>query len=1116
MAGTSVGNVSATATLDASGFAAGAAQMVAGAQQIQSAMSGIDSSVSSASSSLASSFGAGVGNFFTDIISGAGSAVGAIGDFVSGFLEIPGAILGAVQSVSEFIFFVSEAASRLMDLANSVFDAASSWQQFTVQLSAFTGSAASANIMMEQLHQFALTTPFDLPGVVSAGEKLLAMGTAAQDVIPTLQAVAGAVYATGGDTSKMELVINLLNRMGETGKMTLLSMNTLIRAGIPAWDILASALGTDVAGAMDKVKSGALSASDGVALLLEGMRQMGDPALAQFGTTWAGAVNNMQGAFEDLWRTLTMPVMQAVTLDVNGLAAALQSPAFTDFASSVGTGIATAISSIGTAFSNLQTWLEPVTTAIGDFMARLSDAASGADFANLLADLEHAFQLIGVVIAPLPTLIAGFITSLDPGAIASFIDSGINLLVQAFQGIMQWLAPVGDAISGLLAQFSDTGTLSAAASLWDTLGQTFQMIGTVLAPVRDLLVSFISSIDVSAILSFVDGIVGFANAVGTQLAPILTGVVSLIEQVGTALGSIVADIAGSGAFQLLGQSFLDLLAVMGPLVQNLADFAGAIASVVAESGLVQGAFEGILVALGLVSVGLTLVITGFNGLVAIIRAVADGSAFTESGLARLGDQLMAIGQQGLNAVNNFQMLTSSMQSIGTNSGIPGASAQMDTFIGRIQIANQETQNLNGTWITLDGTVNRIQMPANFQYSIAQSRVAVDDLDRAMGMLGIAPYTINLNYASITTAHTEVDSLYMGLDSLGQMHAINLNYASITTAHTEIDALGQGLDYLGAPRNINLGYASITTAHTEIDALGQGLDYLGSPRQINLGYASITTAHTEIDSLDAALTNLGAPHQINLGYASITSAHTEVDTLQNALNTMAKTVYSPQVNIGSITAAGAAASAARALLMTLTGPFTPIVPLGSITAAGAAASAAHAQMMTMNATFTPIVPTGSITAAGAAAVTTHSQLMTLNGTSTWTANLVGGALGAAGVHSSLMALNGSSTWTANLINTTTNVVNTVVNPPTTLMAEGGIINEPIVGYGTQSGTRYVMGESGPEEVVPLSGGGGSSRRGGASSGAPSQLIIQVSGTDWGRELARAMASLVVSEIRLDVA
>jgi hypothetical protein len=41
------------------------------------------------------------------------------------------------------------------------------------------------------------------------------------------------------------------------------------------------------------------------------------------------------------------------------------------------------------------------------------------------------------------------------------------------------------------------------------------------------------------------------------------------------------------------------------------------------------------------------------------------------------------------------------------------------------------------------------------------------------------------------------------------------------------------------------------------------------------------------------------------------------------------------------------------------------------------------------------------------------------------------------------------------------------------ASGGIISEPTMMFGMRSGRRGVMGESGPEEIVPIGGGSSSS-------------------------------------------
>ncbi len=374
-----------------------------------------------------------------------GKVMGMAGNVVSGFLSIPGSIVGAIGKMSEWVFFVDEAIGRLGDLADKLFSSASSWEQWGVQLTAFTGSGQAASAMLQRLYDFAIKTPFDVSGIVRAGEKLLAMGTAAKDVVPTLDAVAGAVYATGGDTSGIEAVITALDRMRETGKLTDISLRTLISQGIPVWDILAKKLNTDVVGAHLAVKNGALDTNTAIRYLLEGMKQMGDPALSKFGTTWQGALSNIKVAAEDAWRQFSTPVMNQIKGGVNEIATALGSKEFREFAGTVGVGAARVLGDIGTGFSHLLTWLSPVTSGIGQFVDKLKDPQVAAAASGAWSTMSAAFQTIGNFLAPLPRLLGNFFSNLDEKKLFNFaqnLAAGLNNQLQHLTGL---LSTLGDA-----------------------------------------------------------------------------------------------------------------------------------------------------------------------------------------------------------------------------------------------------------------------------------------------------------------------------------------------------------------------------------------------------------------------------------------------------------------------------------------------------------------------------------------------------------------------------------------------------------------------------------------------------------------------------------------------
>lgn len=73
------------------------------------------------------------------------------------------------------------------------------------------------------------------------------------------------------------------------------------------------------------------------------------------------------------------------------------------------------------------------------------------------------------------------------------------------------------------------------------------------------------------------------------------------------------------------------------------------------------------------------------------------------------------------------------------------------------------------------------------------------------------------------------------------------------------------------------------------------------------------------------------------------------------------------------------------------------------------------------------------------------------------------------------------------------------------AEGGVINEPIVGVGLRSGTQYAFGERGSEAVVPLGG-----RSGGGS--AAGQIVIQNHIYFDGREVSNQVGARIVQRVR----
>ena len=175
---------------------------------------------------------------------------------------------------------------------------ASAAETTEISFTTMLGSAEAAESMMDDLASFAASTPFELSGLQTATRQLLAYGFAAEDIIPMLTDVGDATAALGTGQQGIESVTRALGQMQTRGKVSADEMLQLTEAGIPAWEYLARAIGTDTAGAMEEVTKGAVSASDGIAAITSGMRDDFGGMMEQQSKTVAGLMSNLSDAIE--------------------------------------------------------------------------------------------------------------------------------------------------------------------------------------------------------------------------------------------------------------------------------------------------------------------------------------------------------------------------------------------------------------------------------------------------------------------------------------------------------------------------------------------------------------------------------------------------------------------------------------------------------------------------------------------------------------------------------------------------------------------------------------------------------------------------------------------------
>ena len=277
--GSNVGNVYVTVVPTMRGFA----------REMNRQLSGVD--VTQTGRKIGERMGGSMATALSDRLVRSGSAISKLG---SSMADLGGKLTQGVTIP------LATATAGVGAFALSTASAAETTEaSFTTML----GSAEAARDMMSTLADFAARTPFELSGLQTATRQLLAYGFTAEDVIPMLTAVGDATAALGTGQAGIESVTRALGQMQAKGKVQAEEMLQLTEQGIPAWQILADTLGTDVAGAQEKVTAGAVDSATAIDALVTGMEQRYGGLMEKQSQTLAGLASNLVDS-------LTQPLME--------------------------------------------------------------------------------------------------------------------------------------------------------------------------------------------------------------------------------------------------------------------------------------------------------------------------------------------------------------------------------------------------------------------------------------------------------------------------------------------------------------------------------------------------------------------------------------------------------------------------------------------------------------------------------------------------------------------------------------------------------------------------------------------------------------------------------------
>lgn len=158
----------------------------------------------------------------------------------------------------------------IVGIGTAALTAAGDMEQARIGFTTLLRSGDAATQMLENLRDFAAKTPFQFTELVTSAQRLMALGFAANEVIPTLQAVGNAVSAMGKGSDAMDRIILQLGQMRNSARLSGSDMKSLIENGVEAWRYLSDATGIAMTEIQEKARD-VLTGAQAADIILRGM-----------------------------------------------------------------------------------------------------------------------------------------------------------------------------------------------------------------------------------------------------------------------------------------------------------------------------------------------------------------------------------------------------------------------------------------------------------------------------------------------------------------------------------------------------------------------------------------------------------------------------------------------------------------------------------------------------------------------------------------------------------------------------------------------------------------------------------------------------------------------------
>ena len=117
---------------------------------------------------------------------------------------------------------------------------AANMEQQTVAFETMLRSADKAAKLFDQITEFSATTPFQMPDLIEGSKRLLAFGTASENVVQTMRNLGNLAM---GNAEKLDRLVDAYGKVQARGKASMRELNMFMYSGVPIVEALANSIG---------------------------------------------------------------------------------------------------------------------------------------------------------------------------------------------------------------------------------------------------------------------------------------------------------------------------------------------------------------------------------------------------------------------------------------------------------------------------------------------------------------------------------------------------------------------------------------------------------------------------------------------------------------------------------------------------------------------------------------------------------------------------------------------------------------------------------------------------------------------------------------------------------